>query len=68
MVAVMTDGARTERKRLETFTERKRTSGDAVIDHAPRCWRCSKPIAWHATRPWSIVCRWCGSTVNSDPE
>jgi hypothetical protein len=60
----------TERRRLETHTERKALppGAEAVIDHAPRCWRCSKPVAWHVARPWSVVCRWCGSTVNSPPD
>jgi hypothetical protein len=54
-----------QRKRLETFTER-RAVGEAVIDHAPRCFRCNKPIAWMVTRPWRITCRAC-LTTNCSP-
>ena len=62
-----------ERKRLETYTERVPTGCACpecvrVIDHAPRCWRCDKPVEWYAARPWSVNCKWCGSRNQSPPE
>lgn len=62
-----------ERGRLESRTERRPMPCGCpdcvkVVDVAPRCWRCDKPVQWHAGRPWSVVCKWCGSTNNSPPE
>jgi len=38
-------------------------------DTSPRCWRCSKLLAEHVSRPWSIVCPRCkgrnGDTGNT---
>lgn len=54
-------------QRLETRTEVRAPAGGAplVVDHAPRCWNCDHPLAWHATRPWSIRCSWCRKTTSS---
>jgi len=56
-----------DRPRLETKTERRPAAGEVVIDHAPRCWNCNRPLAWQAARPWSIKCAFCRKTSSSPP-
>jgi len=37
-----------------------------VVDEQPRCWRCRRKLAEHATRPWAIRCERCGALTASE--
>jgi hypothetical protein len=39
----------------------------AMIDEAPRCWRCGRRLADYVGRPWKLVCQRCRAANASQP-
>ena len=43
-------------------------TADKVVDHTPRCWRCSRVLIDYCTRPWGgLICKKCKTKNNSTP-
>ena len=54
-------------RKLESWVEETERKVRLIIDHYPRCQKCHFVILGSSARPWTQVCKHCG-TLNVGPE
>ena len=54
-------------RKLESWVEETERKVRLIIDHYPRCQNCRQVILGSSARPWTQVCKHCG-TLNAARE